>query len=111
MKPEDKKKQLKEVAPHIWSMYQHLMSGRSALESRLNYFLAIDALLLIAFIQFFQNKVRSLSWEYIVPCILFIIPIILLLANFLARQMRGAWMDFDKHEFDEPILQTIEKFP
>ncbi|MDF1544903.1 MAG: hypothetical protein P1R58_07355 [bacterium] len=105
----DKKAKLKEVAPHIWSMYQHLMSGRSALENRLSYFLAINALLLIGFLQFFQLEVEAMEWEYVVPCIVLIIPIVLLLMNFLARQMRGAWMDFDNHKFDEPILETIKK--
>lgn len=103
----DKKDKLKEVAPHVWSMYQHLTSVRSTLENRLNYFLAIDALLLIGFLQVFQSEVRELAWEYLVPCILLVVPILLLLANFLAKQMRGAWMDFENTE--EPILSTVEK--
>lgn len=103
----DKKAKLKEVAPHIWSMYQHLTSVRSTLENRLNYFLAIDALLLIGFLQVFQLEVRAFAWGYIVPCILLVIPIVLLLSNFLAKQMRGAWMDFE--HTPEPILQTIER--
>jgi hypothetical protein len=105
----DKNAKLKEVAPHIWSMYQHLMSVRSTLENRLNYFLAIDALLLIGFLQVFQSEVRAMAWEYLVPCFLLIVPILLLLANFLTKQMRDAWMEFHEHENNPPMLETIEK--
>jgi hypothetical protein len=107
MSRNQKQDSLKEVAQHIWSMHQQTMENRSKLENRLNYFLAIDALLLLVFLQLFQSEVKSLSLLFVIPCTFLILPILLLLANFFARPLLGPWMDFDDPK--KSLTEIIDK--
>lgn len=94
---------LSDFAPHVWEMYQHLYESRQKLEDKLNYFLAIDTLFIIGYLELCGNEVKNLSVIHIVPLVLLSIPVLLLFINFSSPTLRSPW--FEK----ESLISELER--
>jgi hypothetical protein len=99
---EQRHARLQEIAPHVWSMYLHVFEGRSKLENKLNYFLAINTVILLVVLQLLQSRLSEWSLLHIVPVFLLLLPVLLLLANFLSRPLRVPWLE------KEPLSQLLD---
>lgn len=96
-----KQEQLKEVSTCVWQMYQHVFEGRTKLENKLNYFLAINTVLLLVVLELTHEQLKAWSLFHIVPVFLLTLPVVLLLVNFIARPLRVPW--FEK----EPLTGSL----
>jgi len=74
-------------------MYTHIFEERRKLENKLNYLLAINALLILIFTQFFKGMLESFTFIYIIPAIFLLFPILILLMNFISAPLRVPWFE------------------
>lgn len=93
---------LEKLAPHVYDMYKQLHEERTKIEPKLNYFFAIDTLLLVGYVQLFATELKDLSLTHIGPTVLLLIPVLILLTNFSAGPLRFPW--FEK----EQLVRNID---
>lgn len=101
-KKADKQNKLKEVYPHVWEHYTHLNNERKRIEDKLVYLLALNALFIGAYIDFFSETFKDEVYLYM-PLTFLIISIFTLSLHLFSKQQWVPWFDI------ETLFQSIDK--
>ena len=102
----NRRQELEKIAPKIWEMFEFVVGGRARVENAMAFFLAINTLFVVGFLDMLKIELMSLSIYYFIPFLFLVFPSLAMLTSFL-RSMRAPWFETEelaKHLDDSSLL-------